>query len=111
MKPAPPVTRMRTAERAPRSAGTDGTDGSFTSGSSVRDQCCRGGASFPRPSGSAFYGPVDPPAGERPPLARAGRPDVRIPVTRPDPREPEQPELPARLDPRAGSGRTPTSSS
>jgi LCP family protein required for cell wall assembly len=32
---------------------------------------------------------------------------VRIPVTRTDPREPE---LPARLDPRAGRGRTPSSS-
>jgi LCP family protein required for cell wall assembly len=36
---------------------------------------------------------------------------VRIPVTRTDPREPGQRELPARLDPRAGRGRTSTSSS
>jgi LCP family protein required for cell wall assembly len=43
---------------------------------------------------------------ENEPLARAGQPDVRNLVTRTDPREPEQPTLPPRLDPRAGRPRT-----
>jgi len=45
------------------------------------------------------------PLEHNPPLARAGQPDVRISVTRTDPREPEPAALPPRLDPRAGRGR------
>src|SRR5829696_396147 len=104
MNSAPPVTRMRTAGRSPRSAGTDGTNGSFTFGSSGRDQCCGGGASFPGRSRPASYGPTTQQPDED--LVRAAQPHVSIPVSRSDPREPEQPSLPPRLDPRAGRPRT-----
>jgi len=40
--------------------GTDGTDGSFTFGSSGRDRCDGGCASFPPIHGRGSYGPDTP---------------------------------------------------